>query len=132
MTATGETHALGDRRGESGVALLLVTILGVVLMSSWAIAWKGTNDTVRIERILRMRGDRNVGVSTALYEAVDLLRSGTPSTDPYTCLVTVIVEGRGLACKAIYSSTSPDVWDVVVTEATAGEEALLPDLPGSF
>ncbi|MFT7461859.1 MAG: hypothetical protein ACI9EF_000193 [Pseudohongiellaceae bacterium] len=128
----GEVGGVQTRSGESGLALLLVTILGVVLMSSWAIAWRGTNDTIRVERILKLRESRNEGVSVALYDAVDLLRSGAPATDPCECLVTVTVGGRVVSFKAVYSSMTPLDWDVVVTKATAGEKLLLPDLPASF
>lgn len=116
------------RRDQRGIAMVLVTILGTVMLVAWSIAWRGTADTIRTERVLNLRDARNGGVSAALVEAVDNLRNGEPPSDPYQCIVTV-VDGRPVRCKVVFTGVSTLVWDVDVTKATTDEIATLPTMP---
>ena len=77
------------------------------------------------------RAERRTTVEQAMADAVLVLETGLPPSDPYECIVTV-VDGRPVRCKVVYSGITALEWDVTVTLATANEIATLPAAPASF
>jgi hypothetical protein len=121
------------RRGERGQVLLLVTVLGLLAMGLWLLAWRSTHDAIRMERIAVQRAIRAGSAQAALAQGLDLLASGRPPTDPFVCQTTMTSGADSFACAVSYvSQGSPDEWLVRARLATDDEQAELPAMPGSF
>lgn len=122
------------RRGERGTVLMLVTVMGLLAMAIWGLAWRGTQDDIRLERFEVQRDLRTKSLYPALADMLDLLRSGRPPSDPYACIVT---ESDGLGGEwhvtASFSSDGDqDHWNVDCRAATDSDLADLPAAPPSF
>ena len=121
------------QRSQRGTVLMVVAVMGVLAMGFWALALRGTHDSIRDEAFVLRREDRTQSVLPALAQGVDLLRTGRPPEDPYECLVSVVADGTTWACAVSFSSQGdPDHWLVEARLATEEEEGSLPPVPPSF
>jgi hypothetical protein len=125
--------AADPRRGQRGTVLLVVAVMGVLAMGFWALALRGTHDSIRDEAFVLRREDRSESVLPAMAQVVDLLRTGQPPEDPYTCLVSVTAGATTWACAVTCTSQGdPEHWLVEARLATEEEEQTLPPVPPSF
>jgi hypothetical protein len=121
------------RRAERGSVLMIVTVMGVLAMALWGLAWRGTHDDIRLERAEVLRDTRTHSLYPALADMVDLLRSGRPPSDPYACLVTVTdATGEWTLAATFSSDGDADHWQVDCRAATETQIAELPAAPPSF
>ncbi len=117
------------------MVLVYVTVLGLLMALMWTLAWRATQDAIRVERAASWRDKRDASVTRAGAQALTLLSTGRPPSDPYTCLITVVDEDDSSlhVCTAEFSSvTYPHTWTVDVWEATEAEQATLADAPETF
>jgi hypothetical protein len=122
------------RRAERGSVLMIVTVMGLLAMALWGLAWRGTHDDIRLERVETLRDVRTKSLYPALADMLDLLRSGRPPSDPYACLVTES-DGAGGVWQVAATFTSDgdqDHWSVDCRAATETQVADLPAAPATF
>jgi hypothetical protein len=121
------------RRREQGSVLMIVTVMGLLSMAFFGLAWRGTHDDIRLERRERLCDTRTRSLYPALADMLDLLRSGRPPTDPYECLVTIVDGADEWQIAATFSSDGDqDHWHVDCRLATSEQLAGLPAAPTSF
>jgi hypothetical protein len=125
--------AVKARRGERGSVLMLVSVMGLLAMALWGLAWRGTHDDIRLERRELQAEVRTRSLYPALADMLDLLRSGRPPSDPYECLVSISDATGGWQVAASFSSDGDqDHWVVDCRAATSSQIANLPPAPPSF
>ncbi|MBC8328563.1 MAG: hypothetical protein ISR76_09495 [Planctomycetes bacterium] len=125
-------HSPSDRR-RRGTALLLVVVMGTLAMALWAASYRATHDSFSVERFYQMRLDRDALTGTVLAEAGNLLRTGYPPKNGYTCISkTVTSEGPKYAKVVFQRHGAQDTWRVDVTEASKSDLLKYPDMPDSF
>jgi hypothetical protein len=125
---------LRSRQRQRGSALLLVAVLGFLTMALWITAARATHDGIRTERFVLMREQRAVSVMPALTRGVALLRTGTPTRDRYSAVVTVI-DGDSAAHDCVLDfarDAKTDTWSVEARPANAADLETLPVLPATF
>lgn len=121
------------RRGERGLVLVYVSVLGFLMLMVWTLSWRATHDTIRVERSLVWRQAHDTSVTRAMAVALGLLETDLPPTENYICIVTVSEGDTSYDCLVEYSPVIyPWSWDVDVRLATAGEVATYPPAPASF
>jgi len=121
------------RRGERGAVLLIVTVLGLLAMAVWGLAWRATHDAIRVEGFVVQRDARARSVLPALAHGIALLRLGHPPTDPYECIDTVADGAETHACTLVFTSQgSSETWRVDARLATEEEQSELPPMPATF
>ena len=122
-----------SQRGEGGYVILYVTILGLLAMGLWGLAWRATHDTIRTEKFEVRRAVRSEGVAAALAEGLLLLETGRPPSDPFQCVKTVANGTDSYACTLTYTSQGDqDHWEVTSRIATPDELQNLSPAPGTF
>ncbi len=119
--------------GERGHALLLATVLGIVAMSAWALAFLTTRDLIRTEKVVAQRAERDASVTRALAHALELLRTGLPPDQPYECVYAFEDGEQKHQCTLVYSKDEDTGhWTVEARCSTETELGMLPDAPESF
>ena len=125
--------AVNARRRERGSVLMIVTVMGVLSMALFGLAWRGTHDDIRLERRERLCETRARSLYPALADMLDLLRSGRPPIDPYECIVSISDGADEWQVVATFSSDGDqDHWNVDCRAATSEQFAELPAAPLSF
>ena len=120
-------------RGERGFILVAVSVMGLLMMAIWAVAYRSTADLIRVEALHVERDARDVSVTRALAAALALLETGEPPSDPYACLFTITEGAATYTCTGTYASVVyPDTWTVTATLSTDDEIATLPAAPATF
>lgn len=121
------------RRHERGSVLLFTVVAGLLAMGVWLLAWRATHDAIRVEKFNVGREVRRESVLEGLNQAVALLRTGRPPSDPYQAVVSVSGASTTYDCTVTYTSDiDQDHWIVEVDPATDEETGSLPALPSSF
>jgi hypothetical protein len=129
MTGASKSH----RRGERGLILVYVSVLGFLMLMVWTLSWRATQDTIRVERSLVWRQTHDASVTRAAAVALELLETELPPSDDYACIVTVTDGDAVYECLVQYSPVIyPWSWDVDVRLATPEEVASYPPAPDSF
>lgn len=129
MSRSAETR----RRGERGLILVYVSVLGFLMLMIWTLSWRATQDTIRVERSLVRRQTHDASVTRAAAVALELLETELPPSDDYACIVTITDGGETYDCFVQYSPVIyPWSWDVDVRLATVDEIATYPAAPESF
>ena len=121
------------RRGERGLVLVYVSILGFLMALVWAMSWRATHDTIHVERAFVRRAVHDASVKRAGAVALALLETGTPPSDTYACIVTVSDGATAYDCLVeYYPVIHPWTWGVDVSLATAADIATHPAAPDTF
>jgi hypothetical protein len=123
------------KRERRGVALVLVLLFVVLVLSLWGVAFRRTAallrlDTVRVEKVVV--DQPNV---IALAQAVTLLETGTPETQPtwdsqhslYTCCAIVSTPSGPQSFLITYQKGGGGIWTV---QAQPGTSAV--NIPATF
>jgi len=118
---------------QSGLVLVYVSVLGLLMMLIWTLAWNATHETIHVEAVHELRAARDEGVTRVAAYGLGLLETGIPEQDPYECLVT-ITNGSGTFVGTLQFSSVvwPDTWTVSAWKATESELLMLPEAPASF
>lgn len=125
--------ATTTRRSERGSALVIVTVIGLLSLGLFGLAWRGTHDAIRVESFERRRAERDESILVALADGVSLLESGRPPSDPFSALMAITGELGDYDCTVTWSSAGDlDTWDVSVAESTEAELLLLDPAPARF
>jgi hypothetical protein len=133
MARVTDTLRSEPRRSEQGFVLLYASILGLLAMGLWMLAWRGTHDTIRTEKFEVTRNVRSESVMQAMGWALNLLGTGRPPSDPYACIFTVPGSSTSHDCTVIFTSAGDeDHWQVEATPATSAELGSLPPAPSTF
>ena len=119
-------------RSQRGHALILTTILGIMALGAWAMAFLTTRDLVRVEKSVAQRELRDESVTRALATGVKLLRTGTPEDDTYACIVNVPAEVGEHNCTLQFDKQENERWSVEARISTEDEIASLPPVPSTF
>jgi hypothetical protein len=121
-------------RNQRGFVLVYVSVLGILMALMWVLAWRGTQDAIRVERSFEWREARDTSVIRAGAEAMELMETGLPPTEPtYSCIITIVDEDEIYNCTVLFSSVVYwHTWTVDVWPSTDAELATLPAAPGSF
>ena len=126
-------HADPTTRPQRGFVLVYVSVLGLLMMLIWGLAWRGTQDAIRIERGDVWRTTREESVIQAGAVGLELLSTGLPPSDPYECIVSVSGATDSFDVYVSYSSIFyPHTWTVDARLATDDEVLMLPAAPASF
>ncbi len=125
--------ARATRRGERGQVLLIVTVLGLLAMAAWGLAWRATHDAIRTDRVMVQRALRTASVLPALAHGAAALRGGHPPSDPFECIDTLIDGTESYDCLLLFTSQiNSETWQVSCRIATPSEVSSLPTLPLAF
>jgi hypothetical protein len=109
----------------------LVLVLLVLIFSAWAVAFRQTAALLRIETVQAGRVDLSQTNVLALSQALVLLQTGTPETQPtwdavrsqYACTTTIDEQSFVLT----YKKLAPGSWSVLCTPGSQG-----PAMPATF
>lgn len=110
--------------------LLFAAALGVLAMAIWVVAWRATHDAIRVERFVDRRDEADATTLTAVANALALLETGTPSSDPYEA-IDEPMPGKPQKV-TIGSGEFEGEWVVEAVPADDEDVATLPTLPASF
>jgi len=118
----------------SGHALLLSAMLGVMAFALWIVAFRATQDALGLAASESDRERRMVVLTEAMTRAGHLLETGVPPRTGYRCVSRHRVEaGEWQAVTLKFSqSGSEDRWEVDAQFASQRELAKLPPAPVAF
>ena len=119
-------------KGERGHALILTTILGIMALAAWAMAFLTTRDLVRVEKSVAQRALRDESVTRAMATGVKLLRTGTPEADTYACIVNLPAAEGEHNCTLRFDKQEGERWSVEAYMSTEDELVSLPPVPSTF
>ncbi|MBI5367832.1 MAG: hypothetical protein HZA54_12405 [Planctomycetes bacterium] len=111
-------QSFAGRRGPRGYALVAVIVLMTVGLSLWAIAHRGTATALRLERLHRLRQDRDGGSGKAAVEGLHRLEQEIPASgDQFTFSTWVGGRARSYTVRFdLVSQNGPQrIWTVTVT-----------------
>jgi hypothetical protein len=112
-------HSIRDRR-QSGQALLLAALMGIMGFGLWATAYRATQDATGLAATEAGRSLRLEVLTEAMARAGHLLESGVPPYSSYSCVSR--------------HRTEAGEWQAVVESRLATEDELrkLPAAPSMF
>lgn len=119
-------------RRERGFVLIYTAVMGLLIMTVWALALRATRDSVAVERFHLEQEARHHSVTRAAAAALLLLETGTPPGSPYECIVTTSEGGKTYDCKLTFANVLLERWSVEAELASEAEVASLPVIPESF
>ncbi len=129
----GHARAADPRRGERGLVLVYVSVLGFLMALVWAMSWRATHDMIHVERAFVRRSVHDASVKRAGAVATALLETGMPPSESYACIVTVTDGATTYDCLVeYYPVIHPWTWGIDVSLATADDVATYPAAPASF
>ena len=115
----------GQRFGQRrGYAMVLVLVFLAVMMAFVAVGQRHVNSMLRIEQAnfdAEMRGDRR----RALGQALQVLQTGPPPTDPFICSTTLDTSYGPQSFKITYRYKGGSDW--IVRAELGSHPTLLPD-----
>lgn len=122
------------KRLQSGHALLLSAMLGVMAFALWMVAFRATQDALGMAAGARDREVRQVTLTEAMTRAGHLLETGEPPESGYRCIARQrVAEGDWEAIVLQFArSGGRDRWEVEARFASSREVATLPPAPVSF
>ncbi len=125
------------RTRRRGFALIMVLVTLALILAIWLLAQDHLGAALRQETLHASRAERDQGRLLALARGVRLLETGEPSTNPYSCQVSLSTPRGNVIYKVTYetsqidySTTSPTTWTVTATVRPDIE--VLPLMPDSF
>ncbi len=122
------------RNGQSGHALLMVSMFGVIALGVWVLAMFATLDAQLFESNTARRELRSEQMVDSVAFAGSLLRTGTPPRNNYECIHSQ-KNKRGEAVKVVlkFERFGGDLrWKVQARAATGKDIRRLPPAPDSF
>jgi hypothetical protein len=121
-----------SRNRQSGFALLVAVAVALLTLAAWAVAYRAMQDSIRTEGFFYARAKRDTTVTRALSQGIGLLRTGTPPTDPYACVMTMDSGDVHRPCTVTFTGLGASTWQVESHPSTDAEAASLPGAPDHF
>jgi hypothetical protein len=123
------------RPGRSGFVLILVLALLMLLLASWSVSLRHTGTLLRLESTRANYTETTEPVVLALTEALQLLETGTPETQPtwsaqkltYSCTGTVDTSGGTQSFNVTFIKQPSGTWLVQAVPGTGSTP-----MPDSF
>lgn len=117
-----------------GSALLLVVVLGTLAMALWAASYRATHDSLTLDGFMHQRLRRDSVCGQATVQAGNLLRTGSPPSNPWTGVTRLEVDGEEPRwAKVVFRQAGgANTWRVESTFATDADCRRYPVLPDSF
>lgn len=119
-------------RPRAGYALTLALVFVVLMLGVVGLAARRIGTALRVAAARSQALARNEGASQAAAQALDLLETGDPPSDPFTCQVVVAgaTDGVERTITVTFASEGPDLW--AVTAAPAQPTDPTTPMPASF
>ena len=118
------------RSSRSGYALLTVMIFLVLMLAATGVVHRHLSSTLRIERARVQAEQRDEALIHALANAMELLETGTPPTDPYVCRTTIDMSQGLESITVIYEHEIDEIWNVHAAPTSPDENPQI--MPASF
>jgi hypothetical protein len=118
-----------QRNQRNGYAMLTVLIF-MTLMLTFGISQRYLGEAVRIEQARTRTRDRDEGAVHAMAAALDLLETGLPPIDPYTCATDINTSAGSRSFTVTFSSLSPSQWAIQVAPTLPADSP--PLMPSTF
>ena len=113
-----------------GYAMLLVVVFMVLFFALWSVAYHQMAADLRFEAVQAQRVLRDEGSTQALAQALALLETGLPPSQPYACGVTVNTSTGPRSFAVTFSLEGPNQWSVQAAPLQLGENP--PPMPVTF
>lgn len=84
------------RSRQQGNAMLLVLLLTSTALGLTTVAYRATDDAIRVEDYQRKRDFRDEVITSGLVSGVQLLRTGPPPADPFRYVLPNQISGGGV------------------------------------
>jgi hypothetical protein len=115
------------RRGYVLPAALLFVL---VAFGAWAVLFRSCATVIRVEQARSLRDTRSVWTAPAMADALRLLQTGDPPSDPYACKLALTQNGEMRYFHLNFEKIGPVRWTVTATKTDADDVA--PDAPATF
>jgi hypothetical protein len=119
-----------QRNERNGYAMLTVLIFLTLMLTFFGISQRYLGEAVRIEEARTRARDRDEGSVHAMAAALDLLETGLPPTDPYSCATDVETSTGSRSFTVTYSALSASQWAIQVTPTLPADSP--PPMPATF
>lgn len=117
-------------RPRSGYAMILVMVFVMLLLGLWSVAYRQLGSAVRLRAVGVQQLQRDEGCMQAAARGLALLETGTPATDPYTCVTTVYTSTGVHIYKVQFTLEGTSKWAIRANELPSGESYV--SMPSSF
>lgn len=114
----------------TGYAMLLVLVLNALLLGIYGVAFRHLSAAIRVESARAHSYRRDEGSLKAVTQAMILLETGLPPSDPYECetIINTSTGPRGIT--VVFDSEGPGLWEV--TAAPTVPPSSPPPMPLTF
>jgi hypothetical protein len=119
-----------QRNDRNGYAMLIVLIFLMLMLTFFGISQRYLGEAVRIEEARMRTRDRDEGSVHAMAAALDLLETGLPPSDPYTCATDMETAAGTRSFTVTYSSLSGRRWAIQVVPTLPTDSP--PPMPSTF
>lgn len=99
---------LTGRTSQQGNAMLLVLLLTSTALGITTVAYRATDDAIRVEDYQRDRDFRDQVITNALAGGVQLLRTGEPLADPFRYVVPTKINDGSTFYTLVEIKKNPD------------------------
>ena len=113
-----------------GYALPAVLLFLLFAFSAWAVFFRSSGSSLRVEQARVLRASRDTFSAPAMADGLRLLETGSPPSDPYACKVTLTQDGVTKYFLLNYEKIGPTRWTLSCTATDADD--LHPDKPATF
>jgi len=96
----------------------------------WAVAFRASSSQLRVEQARVLRDSRTTFSANGSADAMRLLQTGDPPTDPYSCKLAVTEDGQTRYVLLTFARIGPSRW--TVTSARTDESDPTIDAPATF
>lgn len=130
MFIDGKNAVRRSRTGRRGYALMLVMFFNLLFLSLLGVAWRGAGSALRLQAVRQVQNRRDQGVIPALAQAMQLLETGTPPSDPYVCGVALNTSEGARSFTVTFTSEGENLWAVRGAPTASGESPI--PMPETF
>lgn len=117
---------LADRMGQHGNAMLLVLLLTSTALGITTVAYRASDDAIRVEDYQRDRDFRDQVITSALAGGVQLLRTGEPVAEPFRYVVPTKISDGSTFYTLVEIKKNPDA------KAKGSEPYIVTAQPGTL
>jgi hypothetical protein len=114
----------------SGYAMVLVLLFLILMFSLMTLAYGRLGAALRAESVRAKKVQRDEGSTQALAQALALLETGLPPSNPYSCTTNISTSLGASPFTVTFALQSDKIWKVESTPTAPGE--ILPAMPATF
>jgi hypothetical protein len=107
-----------------------VLLFLVFAFAAWTVYFRGSASLLRIEQARVERETRDIWTAPAMAQALRLLQTGTPPTDPYSCKLELTQDGVTKYFRLSYEQVSSTRWQVTAAPTASDDVAV--EAPDTF